>query len=81
MISRARPSRGLAAEEGGDTDRGIENASDSEKPTGYVCLLALIACLNSTNLGYDIGSVGGASILMQDEMGWSDVQTEWFVAR
>jgi hypothetical protein len=52
-----------------------------EQANPYVCLLALIACLNSCNLGYDIGSVGGASLLMQEQMGWSDFQTEWFVAR
>ena len=76
MKSLTRPGRSLAEAEGGD-DEDI----DLSRPNGYVCLLALIACLNSTNLGYDIGSVGGASILMQDQLGWTDVQTEWFVAR
>jgi hypothetical protein len=31
-----------------------ENQQD-ERPVTYVYLLALIACMNSTNLGYDIG--------------------------
>jgi hypothetical protein len=71
-----RPSRGLADAEGKDEENDC-----MAKPTSYVCMLALIACLNSTNLGFDIGSVGGASILMQDDMNWTDIQTEWFVAR
>ena len=69
-----------------------------EQPVPYVYLLAFIACLNSTNLGYDIGiqlhrrhcieflhksasgSVGGASVLMRDQLNWTRLQTEWFVA-
>lgn len=35
------------------------------KPTGYCYTLAAIACLNSCNLGYDIGCIGGAAMLMQ----------------
>jgi hypothetical protein len=75
MKSLTRPFRGLAEADGSNEENKIA------KPTSYVCMLALIACLNSTNLGFDTGSVGGASILMQDPYNWSDVQTEWFVAR
>ena len=45
----------------------------------YVILLAFFACLNSCNLGYDTGAMGGAALTMQDEMGWSDNQTEIYI--
>lgn len=80
MKALTRPSSPLADAEERSNER-CETAEDASKPTRYVCLLALIACLNSTNLGFDIGSVGGASLLMQEQMDWTDVQTEWFVAR
>lgn len=83
MKTLSRPSRRLAdAEKRIHVDNESNSSNDlASKPTTYVCMLALIACLNSTNLGFDIGSVGGASLLMQEQMDWSDVQTEWFVAR
>ena len=43
-------------------------------------IISLVACMNSCNLGYEVGSVGGASLLMQNQYGWTDTQTEWFVA-
>ena len=43
-------------------------------------LISALACLNSANLGYEVGSIGGAALLIRDEYGWNDVQTEWFIA-
>jgi hypothetical protein len=51
----------------------------ASRPTPYCYMLTAIACLNSCNLGYDIGSVGGAALLMREQMGWSVVQLGLFV--
>lgn len=37
----------------------------------FCYVLAACACLNSCNLGYDVGSVGGAALLMKEEFGWT----------
>jgi len=43
-------------------------------PTAYCYMLTAIACLNSCNLGYDVGSTGGAALLMKDQMGWKMIE-------
>lgn len=48
-------------------------------PAPYCYLVAAMACLNSCNLGYDVGSVGGAALLMQEEFGWSSGQLSFYV--
>lgn len=50
-------------------------------PTSYCYWVAAMACLNSCNLGYDVGSVGGAALLMQEEFGWSSGQLSFYVGR
>lgn len=51
----------------------------STRPPAYCYMLAGIACLNSCNLGYDIGSVGGAALLMREQMGWTMGQQSIFI--
>merc|ERR1719204_3000865 len=53
-----------------------ESGSDKSKdwPVRYVLLSASCACLNSSILGYDIGVVGGAMVLIRDEFNLSDFQ-------
>ena len=58
----------------------VEMANKSTRPVRYVYFLTGLACLNSINLGYDVGCVGGAALIMRDDMDWSALQTESFVA-
>jgi len=46
-----------------------DDSCSSYRPTTYCYLLTAMACLNSCNMGYDVGSTGGAAILMKEEMG------------
>jgi hypothetical protein len=48
-------------------------------PAPYCYWVAAMACLNSCNLGYDVGSVGGAALLMQEEFGWSSGQLSFYI--
>jgi len=48
-------------------------------PAPYCYLVAGMACLKSCNLGYDVGSVGGAALLMQEEFGWSSGQLSFYI--
>lgn len=45
----------------------------------FCYVLAACACLNSCNLGYDVGSVGGAALLMREEFGWSSWELGFYV--
>lgn len=45
----------------------------------FCYVLTACACLNSCNLGYDIGSVGGAALLMQEHLGWSEWELSFYV--
>lgn len=56
-----------------------ESPNTSEPPKLLFYLLSGIACLNGCNLGYDVGSAGGAAVLMREQMGWTEVQTETYV--
>jgi len=49
-----------------------------EQPTPYVYFLAFMACLNSTNLGYDVGSIGGSALLIKVDLGWNNTQVHDF---
>lgn len=51
----------------------------SLKLTKYTFIFALCAAINSCNLGYDIGVSGNAGILIQRDLGLTDVQRELFV--
>jgi len=51
----------------------------TSRPPLYTYMLAGIACLNSSNLGYSQGCSGGASELMGDDMNWEVWQQEVFV--
>jgi len=56
-----------------------ENVFAIPPPAPYCYWVAAMACLNSCNLGYDVGSVGGAALLMQEEFGWSSWQLSFYV--
>jgi MFS family permease len=45
----------------------------------FCYFLAACACLNSCNLGYDIGSVGGAAMLMKEHFGWTSWEEGFYV--
>ena len=51
----------------------------SLKVTKYTYLFALCAAINSCNLGYDIGVSANAGVLIERDLGLSDVQRELFV--
>ena len=51
----------------------------SLKLTRYTYLFAFCAALNSCNLGYDIGASANAGILVQRDLGLTDVQREMFI--
>ena len=51
----------------------------SLKLTKYTFIFAFCAALNSCNLGYDIGVSGNAGVLIQRDLGLTDVQRELFV--
>jgi hypothetical protein len=47
-------------------EQGMATPQEGKEPATWYCyMLAAIACLNSCNLGYDVGSVGGAALLMR----------------
>mmetsp|Transcript_20678 Transcript_20678/g.62912 ORF Transcript_20678/g.62912 Transcript_20678/m.62912 type:complete len:556 (-) Transcript_20678:1338-3005(-) len=50
-----------------------------EWPNKWVYHKAGIACLNSLNLGYDVGSIGGGALLVQDDLGLSDEEVQIFI--
>lgn len=58
-------------------NEGTNYNSQSPQPLFYV--MAAIGCMNACNLGYDIGCSGGAAVLMSEELGWTEVQTEMYV--
>lgn len=53
--------------------------SPPHTPQMFCYVLTACACLNSCNLGYDIGSVGGAALLMQEHLGWSQWELSFYV--
>lgn len=57
-------------------------ASDRKKPPGankYVLLCTILASTNSILLGYDIGVMSGAVILIKEDLGITDVQVQFLV--
>lgn len=48
-------------------------------PQMYCYVIATCACFNSCNLGYDVGSVGGAALLMKEYFGWSEWDLGFYV--
>lgn len=56
-----------------------DNVFTHPPPSKYSYFVAAMACLNSCNLGYDVGSVGGAALLMQEEFEWSSWDLSFYV--
>ena len=57
----------------------IEPTNDKRRPVPYVYMLASMAALNSANLGYDIGVMGGAKSFIQENWHLSDAQIAFLV--
>ena len=57
----------------------IEPERNKRRPVPYVYLLASMAALNSANLGYDIGIMGGAATFIKEDWHLSDVQISLLV--
>lgn len=62
-----------------DSSSTANNAAEQSPLTRATTLYVLCAAINSCNLGYDIGVSTDASRLIQDDMGLTDVQREFFV--